>query len=61
LNQLNISWMYTVLYPALPPIYLAGYPAVQSSIRADTGYQKRLDYLAGYPVHGKSLNVKKTS
>jgi hypothetical protein len=31
--------------------YPAGYPAGQSGIRPDTGYQKRPDYPAGYPVH----------
>jgi hypothetical protein len=30
---------------------LAGYPAGQSGIRLDTGYKKRPDYPAGYPVH----------
>jgi hypothetical protein len=28
----------------------AGYPAGQSGIRPDTGYQRRPDYPAGYPV-----------
>jgi hypothetical protein len=31
--------------------YPAGYPAGQFGIRPDTGYQKRPDYPAGYPVH----------
>jgi hypothetical protein len=30
---------------------LTGYPAGQSGIRLDTGYEKRPDYPAGYPVH----------
>jgi hypothetical protein len=30
---------------------LTGYPAVQSGIRPDTGYLKRPDYPAGYPLH----------
>jgi hypothetical protein len=31
--------------------YPAGYPAGQFGIRPNTGYQKRADYPAGYPVH----------
>jgi hypothetical protein len=31
--------------------YPTGYPAGQSGIQPDTGYQKRPDYPAGYPVH----------
>jgi hypothetical protein len=40
---------------------LTGYPAGQSDIRPDTGYQKRPDYPAGYPVSrisGASLIIK---
>jgi hypothetical protein len=45
LEQLNIS---RIPYPVSG---LTGYPAGQSGIRPDTGYQKRPDYPAGYPVH----------
>jgi hypothetical protein len=42
-------------YPAGYPVsgltgYPAGYPADQFAIRPDTGYQKKPDYPAGYPV-----------
>jgi hypothetical protein len=34
-----------------PDTDLAGYPAIKSGIRPDTGSLKRPDYPAGYPVH----------
>jgi hypothetical protein len=52
-NLINYWISYTVAgYPAGYPVSgLTGYPAEQSGIRPDTGYQKRPDYPAGYPVH----------
>jgi hypothetical protein len=45
-------------YPAGYPVSgLTGYPAVKSGIRPDTGYQKRPDYPAGYPVHPYFLSA----
>jgi hypothetical protein len=39
-------------YPVGYPVSgLTGYPADQFGIRPDTGYHKRPDYPAGYPVH----------
>jgi hypothetical protein len=51
LDQLNIVAGY-------PVSGLTGYPAGQSGIRPDTGYQKRPDYPAGYPVHPYYLDFK---
>jgi hypothetical protein len=43
LDQLNIA--------GYPVSGLTRYPAGQSGIRPDTGYKKRPDYPAEYPVH----------
>jgi hypothetical protein len=56
-NKTNYWISYTLAgYPAGYQVsglngYPAGYPAGQRNIRPDTGYQKRPDYPAGYPVH----------
>jgi hypothetical protein len=41
----------SILSRDAPDTVFAGYPAGQSGIRPDTGYKKRPDYPAGYPVH----------
>jgi hypothetical protein len=46
-EKLNNYWITGLTGTGYP----AGYPAEQSGIRPDTGYQKRPDYPAGYPVH----------
>jgi hypothetical protein len=51
-NYINYWTSYTLT--GYPVSGLTGYPAVyptgQPGTRPDTGYQKRLDYPAGYPV-----------
>jgi hypothetical protein len=48
-NQINY-WISSTL-AGYPVSGLTEYPAVQSGTQQDTGYQKRPDYPAGYPVH----------
>jgi hypothetical protein len=43
-NMAGYPFIFNIRYPA-------GYPVIESSIRSDTGYQNRPDYLAGYPAH----------
>jgi hypothetical protein len=42
---------YCVWYPA-------GYPTIEPGIRLNTGYKKRPDYSAGYPVHPWFITIE---
>jgi hypothetical protein len=56
LKENLINYLISLTSAGYPVSGLTRYPAGQSGIRPDTGYQKRPDYPAGYPVHPYSLN-----